>query len=98
MKRWEWIKFLGIEPDSVGINVLDSDSKFPWEDVNACMDDEVEPPIEGLTYCPRCGKELRWIHFCSPSWTWVHECGREGSLGICEHCCKQVYFRCKRMN
>ena len=69
MNRWEWIKFLGIEPGSVGIKVLDSDSKFPWEDVNACMDDEVEPPIEGLTCCPKCGKELRWIRFCSPDWT-----------------------------
>ena len=98
MNRWEWIKFLGIEPDCVGIKLLDSDSIFPWKDVNTCMDDEVEPPIEGLTACPKCGEELRWIHFCSPNWTWQHFCGREGSLAICDNCHKQVYFRCEKMN
>lgn len=96
MKRWEWIEFLGIEPDAVGIEVMEQE--FSWEDVDACMDNEVETPIEGLTQCPKCGKKLRWIRFHSPSWTWVHECGREGSLGICEDCHKQVYFRCELMN
>ena len=96
MKRWEWIKFLGIEPSRVRIEVMERE--FPWKDVDACMDNEVETPIEGLTQCPNCGKELRWIHFHSPSRTWVHECGRAGSLAICEDCHKQVYFRCEMMN
>lgn len=98
MNKWEWIKFLGIEPDAVGIEVMDHDSEFPWEDVDACMDNEVETPIEGLTHCPKCGKKLRWIRFHSPSWTWGHECGIEGSLAICEDCHKQVYFRCEVVN
>ena len=42
MKRWEWIKFLGIEPDAVGIEVMEQE--FSWEDVDACMDNEVAPP------------------------------------------------------
>jgi hypothetical protein len=67
MKRWEWIKFLGIEPDAVGIEVMKQE--FPWDDVDTCMDNEVETPIEGLTQCPNCGKELRWIRFHSPSRT-----------------------------
>ena len=96
MKRWEWIKFLGIEPDAVEIEVVKHE--FPWDDVERCMDNEVETPIDGLTHCPNCGKELRWIHFCSPSRTWKQECGREGSLAICEDCHKQVYFRCEVMN
>lgn len=98
MNKWEWIKFLGIEPDAVGIEVMDHDSEFPWEDVDACMDNEVETPIESLTHCPKCGKKLRWIRFHSPSWTWEHECGIEGSLAICEDCHKQVYFRCEVVN
>ena len=98
MKRWDWIKFLGIEPDAVGIEVMDHDSEFRWEDVDACMDNEVETPIDGLTHCPKCGKKLRWIRFRSPSRTWQELCGREGSLAICEECHKQVYFRCELMN
>lgn len=96
MKRWDWIKFLGIELDSVGVEVMKDG--FPWKDVDACLGNEVGPPIEGMTTCPECGCELRWIHFCSPSVTWVHECGRAGSLAICEDCHKQVYFRCEMMN
>ncbi len=96
MTRWEWIKFLGIEPSRVGIEVMEEE--FPWKDVDACMDNEVETPIEGLTHCPKCGKELRWIRFYSPSWTWQHECGRGGPLAICENCHKQVYFYCVIMN
>ena len=46
MKRWDWIKFLGIELDSVGVEVM-KDS-FPWKDVDACLGNEAEPPIEGL--------------------------------------------------
>lgn len=98
MKRWEWIKFLGIEPRRVGIKVMDSDEQFPWVDVEKCMDNEVETPIEGLTQCPKCGKELRWIRFHSPERTWQELCGREGPLAICEDCHRQVYFRCEVMN
>ena len=59
--------------------------------------DEVE---EGLPQkqCPKCGKELRWIRFRSPDWTWQELCGREGPLAICENCHKQVYFKCELMN
>ena len=96
MNRWKWIKFLGIEPSRVGIEVMKDE--FPWDDVEKCMDNGVETPIEGLTQCPKCGKELRWIHFISPSMTWKHECGREGPLAICENCHKQVYFNCVKMN
>ena len=96
MKRWEWIKFLGIEPDAVGIEVMEQE--FPWVDVERCMNNEVETPIEGLTQCPNCGKKLRWIRFRSPDRTWQHLCGREGPLAICEDCHKQVYFRCELMN
>ena len=74
------------------------DHEFPWQDVDSCMDNQIETPVEGLTHCPKCGKELRWIHFRSPSWTWQKRCGRAGSLAICEDCHKQVYFRCEAMN
>ena len=97
MKRWGWIKFLGIELSCVGIEVMDYE--FPWKDVDTCMDNEVEPPIEGMRVtCPTCGKELRWIRFSSPAITWINECGREGPLAICKDCHKQVYFKCERMN
>ena len=72
--------------------------KFPWEDVDACMDDEVEPPIDGLTVCPICGNKINWIRFRSSDWSWQHLCGREGPLAVCEKCHKQVYFRCEMMN
>lgn len=74
------------------------DHEFPWQDVDSCMDNQIETPVEGLTHCPKCGKELRWIRFHSPAWTWEQECGREGSLAICEDCHKQVYFKCDLMN
>ena len=96
MNRWELIKFLGIEPDAVGIEVMKHE--FPWVDVERCMDNEVETPIEGLTQCPKCGKGLRWIRFRSPDRTWQELSGREGPLAICEDCHKQVYFRCEMMN
>jgi hypothetical protein len=48
--------------------------------------------------CPKCGKEVRWINFCSPAWTWQHLCGRKGPLAICEDCHEQVYFDCEVMN
>ena len=97
MKRWNWIKFLGIEPSRVGIEEVNQE--FPWKDVDACMGNVVEPPIEGMRVtCPKCGKELRWIRFHSPAWTWEQECGREGPLAICEDCHKQVYFKCDLMN
>ena len=55
MKRWGWIKFLGIELSCVGIKVMDYE--FPWKDVDTCMDNEVEPPIEGMRVtCPTCGR------------------------------------------
>jgi len=54
MKRWDWIKFLGIELDSVGVEVMKDG--FPWKDVVACLGNEAEPPIEGLIQCPKCGK------------------------------------------
>ena len=38
---------------------------FPWEDVDSCMDNSIEPKIEGIC-CPECGKEVKWIHFRSP--------------------------------
>lgn len=97
MKRWDWIKFLGIELSRVGIEVMKDE--FPWEDVDACMGNVVEPPIEGMRVtCPKCGKGLRWIRFRSPAITWKYECGREGPLAICEKCRKQVYFKCEKMN
>ena len=96
MNRWEWIKFLGIEPSRVGIEVMKHE--FPWDDVERCMNNDINTPIEGLTHCPKCGRRLRWIRFRSPSWTWQELCGREGSLAICEDCHKQVYFRCEVMN
>lgn len=96
MKRWDWIKFLGIELDSVGVEVMKDG--FPWKDVDACLGNEAEPPIEGLIQCPKCGKELRWIRFRSPDRTWQELCGREGTLAICENCHKQVYFKCELMN
>lgn len=71
--------------------------RFPWGDVEACMNDVIPAPYR-LTNCPKCGKELRWIHFCSPAWTWQHLCGRGGPLAICENCHKQVYFFCEMMN
>lgn len=74
------------------------DHEFPWEDVDSCMNNQIETPIEGLTHCPECGNELRWIRFYSPSWTWQKLCGRAGPLAICEDCHKQVYFKCEIMN
>ncbi|MBR3618137.1 MAG: hypothetical protein IKN44_00090 [Bacteroidaceae bacterium] len=70
---------------------------FPWKDVDACMDNVIEPQEKGMT-CPACGKELTWIRFISPQWTWEHLCGREGPLAICKDCHKQVAFRCELMN
>ena len=81
------------------MGIEEVEQEFPWKDVNECMGNVVEPPVEGMTVtCPKFGKELRWIHFCSPAITWKHECGREGSLAICEDCHKQVYFKCELMN
>lgn len=70
---------------------------FSWDDVEACMNNEIEPTIEGLP-CPKCGKEVRWIRFCSPDSSWQHLCGREGPLAICEECHEQVYFDCEVFN
>ena len=68
MNRWEWIKFLGIEPSRVGIEVMKHE--FPWDDVERCMNNDINTPIEGLTHCPKCGRRLRWIRFRSPDRTW----------------------------
>jgi hypothetical protein len=70
---------------------------FPWEDVDSCMDNSIEPKIEGIC-CPECGKEVKWIHFRSPKWTWEHMCGRAGALAICPDCRIQVEFICEGFN
>jgi len=73
---------------------------FPWKDVEACMDKEIEA-IPNRTSCPICGKsseELHWINFSSPQWTWDNLMGRMGPLSICTECHCQVEFDCILMN
>ncbi len=51
--------------------------------------------------CPNCGKtakELEWVYFRSPKWTWENLCGREGWLAICDDCDRQVDFICTILN
>jgi hypothetical protein len=67
---------------------------FPWEDVDACMENIIAPEVKGLL-CPKCGKEVKWIRFISPSWTWEKMCGRVGPLAICLDCRIQVKFFCE---
>ena len=73
---------------------------FPKEDVELCIDNEIEPYPHHLS-CPFCGKpseQLHWIHFCSPPQTWRDMCGREGALSICTNCGWQIEFICEIMN
>ena len=73
---------------------------FPWEDVDSCMNNKIEPRSQ-YAPCPKCGKaseELLWIDFCSPSWTWSSLCGRQGPLSICPDCHYQVQFICETMS
>ena len=84
--------------DILDINTVPlMEDPFPWEDVVACLDNEAEPAIKGLM-CPKCGKELIWIRFYSPSWTWEKLCGTTGPLAICNECFEQVYYECWGMN
>ena len=78
------------EPEDPGIE--DPSAIFPWEDLEACrkkrrrrsraLDEALERYGPEAKSCPKCnrpGKDLRWIHFSSPAWTWDHLCGREGA-------------------
>lgn len=56
---------------------------FPWEKVEACIDENAEVM---KSRCLRCGRCKKRIYFRSPSWTWMELCGRRGYLTICEHC------------
>jgi predicted RNA-binding Zn-ribbon protein involved in translation (DUF1610 family) len=75
-----------------------SEVGFPWEDVLCCK--SIEPPDEYKTYrCPYCGeKEVIWIYFKSPDYTWREMCGRSGPLSICPKCARQIKFICYVMN
>lgn len=76
------------------------DRLFPWEDVDACMDNGIKP-LANHKPCPICGKaseDLTWIRFRSPNWTWYNRMGREGPLSICPDCHNQVEFLCEVMN
>ena len=81
--------------------IAENDSEiFPKEDVELCIDNEIEPYPHHLS-CPFCGKpseQLHWIHFCSPPQTWRDMCGREGALSICTNCGWQIEFICEIMN
>jgi len=70
---------------------------FPWNDVMACVNNEASPMVRGMK-CPVCGKDVKWIKFCSPAWTWEKLCGREGPLALCLDCHLQLYFFCTCMN
>jgi hypothetical protein len=75
---------------------------FPWSDVIACFDKELESKnYRSHLKCPKCGKdshELLWIEFRSPDWTWARLCGRQGPLSICPECKIQVEFITEKMN
>lgn len=73
----------------------DSKHGFPWEDVEACIDDDVETLA---SRCPICWRAKKKIHFRSPDWTWQQLCGRSGVLTICERCKVQFDFDCESMN
>jgi DNA-directed RNA polymerase subunit RPC12/RpoP len=78
------------------IILKDEKTFFPWEDVLNCKNDI----IKYKSYqCPYCGeKEVIWIYFKSPEWTWENLCGRAGPLAICPKCASQVKFVCCVMN
>jgi hypothetical protein len=85
--------------------------QFPWDDVILSRQDRelqskhnVERAVQ--TYgskavcrgCNSCGKELAWLYFCSPDWTWELLCGRAGWMAVCDQCNVQVFFECDVMN
>ena len=85
--------------------IEDPSAIFPWEDLEACrkkrrrrsraLDEALErygPEAKSCPKCKRPGKDLRWIHFSSPAWTWDHLCGRAGWVTVCEPCRWQVDF------
>lgn len=89
----------------------DPSAIFPWEHVEACrkkrrrrsraLDEALERYGGEARPCPQCGmagRDLRWIHFSSPPWTWQIDCGREGWLTVCEPCRWQVDFFQEIMN
>jgi len=77
---------------------------FPWEDVEACRSRVRDPgtrPVARAGACPECetpGRDLTWIHFSSPAWTWTLRCGREGWLTVCDGCHLQISFFMESMN
>lgn len=74
--------------------VLENKETFPWEDVQACLDNKTEPLLDEM-FCPLCGKKVQWIRFRSPDWTWSQLCGREGPMALCLDCHLQLYFDCE---
>ncbi|MDX2046757.1 MAG: hypothetical protein SFU87_08215 [Chitinophagaceae bacterium] len=78
------------------------ETHFPWEDVKACFKKKLESSdFNDHNRCPKCGldsKNLFWINFSSPSWTWENLCGRSGPLSICPNCKIQVEFILTEMN
>lgn len=82
----------GIEYDRGDI----ANAYFPLKDVKVCMNSEVEvSEMMHSRSCPLCGKpskELKWIYFRSPEWTWKNLCGWAGPLSICPDCGCLVEF------
>ncbi len=71
---------------------------FPWRDVLASMYEKPEK-VEILSEtCPDCGGRLVSFYFSSPTWTWMHLCGRAGTMTICPDCPKQLDFNLEIMN
>lgn len=82
------------------MNLEERHEIFPWEHVDSCIDDVIEPIPNGLP-CPICGKpseSLHWIRFCSPKWTWENLMGCMGPMSICMDCHCQVEFECYFLN
>ncbi len=82
------------------------DQYFPWEDVEACIQDPKLEKSHGVKAeylpearaCPTCNtppEKLRWIYFITPPVTWEQRRGRAGYLLICEKCRRQVDFFCE---
>ncbi|GHT34910.1 hypothetical protein AGMMS49574_23220 [Bacteroidia bacterium] len=76
------------------------ETEFPWVDVLKCVDMPINTPKGFEEFaCPQCkDKDLIWIAFSSPAWTWEHLCGRAGPLCICPKCASQIFFICEIMN
>lgn len=75
-------------------------SIFPWEEVDACMDNKL-PARRNHLPCPFCGKaseELLWIIFNSPVLHWKQLHGRLGPLSICPDCHQQIEFLCEGLS